>query len=474
MDEPQPLERQVTFDEALAIARDYQRRGLLADAADVYRRMMEVEPLHPELLHYAGVLAHQSGRSEVGIEMIQRSLELAPDRAECYNNLGIIYKAKGRLDEALDAYQRAVALDPGHAQAHNNIGVLLKSERRVPEAEAAYRTAIRLNPDYAAAYHNLGILLGNTNRLREAVVCYCKVTTLSPEHKEARRLLAMAHCTLGEVPKAVAIMERWVAEEPDNPVPRHLLAACSGRDVPVRADDRFIETVFDEFAATFDEQLEHLAYRAPQIIAALLADSGLPAAKALDVLDVGCGTGLCGPLVVPYARRLTGVDLSGKMLTQASARQVYDELVKGELTAYLRNQTAAFDVIVCADTLCYFGALDDVAVAAAGALRPGGQFFFTVEALYEAESVSESESEKGFRLATHGRYTHAQPYVERVLASAGLDVQVVRAELRMESGTPVAGLAVRATLAGAGAGLYSAAAPPGAEVPPGATGARDA
>ena len=477
MDEPQPQERQVTFDEALTIARDYQRRGQLADAADVYRRMMEVEPQHPELLHYAGVLAHQSGRSEVGIQMIQRSLELAPDRAECYNNLGIIYKAKGRFDEALDAYQRAVALDPGHAQAYNNIGVLLKTQQQIPEAEAAYRTAIHLNPEYAAAYHNLGILLGNTNRLREAVVCYCRVTTLSPEHKEARRLLAMAHCTLGEVDKAIAIMERWVAEEPDNPVPRHLLAACSGRDVPARADDRFIETVFDEFAATFDEQLEHLSYRAPQIIAALVADSGLPAAKALDVLDVGCGTGLCGPLVAPYARRLTGVDLSAKMLAQAAARQVYDALVKGELTAYLGSQTAAFDVIVCADTLCYFGSLDDVAVAAAGALRPGGQFFFTVEALYQSESVSESESEHGFRLATHGRYTHAQPYVERVLANAGLAAQVVRAELRMESGVPVAGLAVRATLGpAAGAGLYSADASPQGDQSPStpAIGARDA
>lgn len=456
MEQPPPQERQVTFDEALAIARDYQRRGLLADAADVYRRMMEVEPLHPELLHFAGVLAHQSGRSKVGIEMIRRSLELAPDRPECYNNLGIICKALGRFDEALDAYQRAVALDPGHAQAHNNIGVLLKTQRQMPEAEAAYRTAIRLNPEYAAAYHNLGILLGDTNRLREAVVCYCKVTTLSPEHKEARRLLAMAHCTLGEVDKAIAIMERWVAEEPDNPVPRHLLAACSGRDVPPRADDRFIEKVFDEFAATFDEQLEHLAYRAPQIIAALLADSGAPAAKALDVLDIGCGTGLCGPLVAPYARRLTGVDLSAKMLAQASVRQVYDELVKGELTAYLRSQTAAFDVIVCADTLCYFGSLDAVAVVAAGALRPGGQFFFTVEALYESESVSDSETEQGFRLATHGRYTHAQPYVERVLANAGLAVQVVGAELRMESGVPVAGLAVRARNQTQADALYSA------------------
>lgn len=469
MEEPEPEGRHVTFDEALAIAREYQRGGLLADAADLYRRLMEVEPLHPELLHYAGVLAHQAGRAEVAAEMLERSLEVAPDRAECYNNLGIIYRTLGRVDDAIAAYQRAIALEPDHANAHSNLGIVLKSQRRLVEAEAAYREAVRLNPMHVSAYHNLGILLADTHRLEEAVWCYCKVTTLSPEHKEARRLLAMAHCTLGEVHKAVEIFERWVAEEPDNPVPRHLLAACSGRDVPARADDGFVEKVFDDFAATFDEKLEHLAYRAPQIIAAMLADTGLPAAKGLEVLDVGCGTGLCGPLVAPYARRLTGVDLSQKMLEQAQARHVYDELVKGELTAYLGSRPGAFDVIVCADTLCYFGALEDVAAAARAALTPAGQFFFTVEALDGPEPAA------GFSLATHGRYSHAEPYVSRVFAQAGLPVEVVRAELRMESGVPVAGLAVRASRSTAGgAALYSAGDSPGGEAPPTAMGAPDA
>jgi predicted TPR repeat methyltransferase len=431
-------ERQVTFDEALAIARQYQRAGQLGDAADVYRRLMEVDPEHPEVLHYAGVLAHQAGRSEVAIDMMRRSLAIAPDRAEYYNNLGIVYRALGRTEEAIAVYQQAIAIDPGHANAYSNLGVLYKSLRRLVEAEKAYRTAIRLNPTQASTYHNLGILLGETNRLREAVLCYCKVTTLSPEHKEARRLLAMAHCTLGEVDKAVDIFTRWVAEEPDNPVPRHLLAACSGRDVPVRAEDQFIEKVFDEFADTFDEQLEHLSYRAPQIVAAMIADAGLPADNQLEVLDVGCGTGLCGPLVRPYARRLTGVDLSAKMLEKAGARQTYDELTKAELTSYLRSRPAAFDLMVCADTLCYFGALEDVVAAAAGALRPGGQFFFTLEALDGAEPAGD------YLLATHGRYAHAAAYVDRVLAAAGLQSEIVRAELRMESGSPVAGLAVRA------------------------------
>ena len=97
------------------------------------------------------------------------------------------------------------------------------------------------------------------------------------------------------------------------------------------------------------------------------------------MLDAGCGTGLCGPLLVPYARRLIGVDLSEGMLALAKEKHVYDALIKGELTDHMRAQPAAFDVIVSADTLVYFGDLESVVGAAAGALRPNGLFIFTLE-----------------------------------------------------------------------------------------------
>ena len=124
------------------------------------------------------------------------------------------------------------------------------------------------------------------------------------------------------------MFEEWLAEEPDNPIARHMIAACSGRDVPARASDAFIETTFDSFAGSFEAKLAKLSYRAPALVAAMLAGTDAEASKTLDVLDAGCGTGLCGPLIAPYARRLVGVDLSARMLAQAQAKNVYDELVR--------------------------------------------------------------------------------------------------------------------------------------------------
>jgi len=281
------------------------------------------------------------------------------------------------------------------------------------------------------------VLLNAQKRPREAAQCFSKVITLRPKDPEARRLLALAHCTLGEVDEAVRIFEEWLADDPDDPIARHMLAACSGRDVPTRASDAFVEKTFDSFAASFDSKLAKLLYRAPELVAEMLARSDASPSKSLDILDVGCGTGLCGALLSPYARRLVGVDLSDRMLDQARERNVYDELVKGELTAYLDGCRDAYDVIVSADTLVYFGPLDAVAIAAEQALRPGGRLIFTVE-------ESAADDSEGYSLGTSGRYRHPHGYVQQILDAAKLRAEIVSVELRLEAGEPVAGLLVAA------------------------------
>jgi predicted TPR repeat methyltransferase len=119
-------------------------------------------------------------------------------------------------------------------------------------------------------------------------------------------------------------------------------------------------------AGSFESKLAKLEYRAPALVGAMLDDAGIEASQDLDVLDMGCGTGLCGPLIRKYARRLVGIDLSGGMLNHAKEKQLYDELMQIELTEYLRGQSEAFDIIVSADTLVYFGALEGVFAASSG------------------------------------------------------------------------------------------------------------
>jgi predicted TPR repeat methyltransferase len=178
--------------------------------------------------------------------------------------------------------------------------------------------------------------------------------------------------------------------------------------------------------------LASLEYRAPTLVGDAVARRLGPEDGDREILDAGCGTGLCGPLLKPLASRLTGVDLSGGMLEKARGRGLYDALHQQELTAFMAERPDAFDVVVSADTLVYFGELEAAMRAAAHTLRPGGWFCFTVEAL--------DEGQDGYRIQHHGRYAHSRTYLETVLDEAGLRIAEIESVfLRNEGGVPVEG-----------------------------------
>jgi len=131
--------RELTLEEAISFAILLQKNEQLAEAHELYRRVLETAPNHPRALHYAGVLAHQQGRNDEALVLIERSLALVPDQADWYSNLGIVLQSDGRLDRAIDSYRRAIAIDPSHANARNNLGVLFRATGQPVEAENADR-----------------------------------------------------------------------------------------------------------------------------------------------------------------------------------------------------------------------------------------------------------------------------------------------------------------------------------------------
>src|SRR5262249_25674591 len=97
------------------------------------------------------------------------------------------------------------------------------------------------------------------------------------------------------------------------------------------------------------------------------------------------------------------------------------------------------DLIISADTLCYFGDLTPVVAAGSVCLRPTGLLAFTVE------KSAESAAPDGYRMQFHGRYSHAEPYIRRVLTGAGLEpVAIETGVLRLERQEPVHGLVIMA------------------------------
>jgi len=436
--------KEVSIDDALKLAIAMHRANGLDDAEKVYGRILAVAPDHADALHFMGVLQHQRGRSEDALGLIRRSIDVNDGVADWHNNLGNVLLETGRVDDAATAYEEAARPGPDRVDIHNNLGVLRREQNRLPEAEAAYRRAIALDPKYIDAHTNLGGLLQALERNEEALLVLCQGLVLKPLHGRSRQALGMAYNILGRFDDAAQVYRDWLKDEPGNPEALHHLAAYADLPVPARATDAYVERVFDGFADSFDAKLAHLHYRAPDLIGQTVATLFGEPRRELTVLDAGCGTGLCGAILAPYARRLEGVDLSERMLARAGLRQNYDALVKAELTAFIEGAApASYDLVVSADTLCYFGDLRAVAWATARALRPGGWLVFTVEALDAPQDGKDAD----FRLHPHGRYSHRDGYLRDVLADAGLLVrEVAAAHLRIESARPVNGWIVSAQL----------------------------
>ena len=422
--------------EALVAAIGRHRAGDLDAAEAAYLRELDVAPGQPDALHFLGVLRHQQQRTDEGIALVRRALALAPDHADAWNNLGNLCKESGRLDDAETAYRRALAVDFDHGDAWNNLGVVLAARGEAPQAVGALRRAVACRPAMVDAYVNLAGALLQCRLLREAIAALRRAIEMSPGHVRAHRQLGRMLYLAGERDEAAAVFRRWTSIEPGHPVAVHMLAACSGEGIPPRASDAFVRVTFDAFADSFDETLLHrLEYHAPELLAASLGRVLGPPAPNRDVLDAGCGTGLCAASLRPYARTLTGVDLSARMLVRAKQRQLYDELVEDELTHFLGARPDAFDVVASADTLCYFGDLEAVARAARGALRRAGWLGFTVE---RTEDVA-------YRLEPHGRYSHSAGYLRSTLQRSGFaNVAADEAILRRENGQPVYGYVVAA------------------------------
>jgi predicted TPR repeat methyltransferase len=281
-------------------------------------------------------------------------------------------------------------LDPATAQAPITLQAaqLLLARGLYADAEAAYRDFLARFPDHAPGLRALAMFLRRYGR-----------------DGEAAGLLARA------VRIEVARLDLPEAERPA--VEQFMLAAERCGPPPTASPAGFVANLFDTNADQFEPLLRgSLRYRAPELLSAAVARLVGATPLGLDVLDLGCGTGLAGEVFRPVARRLDGVDLSQGMLDQAAAKGVYDRLVAADLVAYLDQAEHSYELVVAADVFVYLGDLAPVFAACRRVLRAGGLLAFTVEA----------GEEPGFHLRPTRRYAHHRDYLTRTADDAGFDV----------------------------------------------------
>jgi len=337
----------------------------------------------------AALHAYEHNDLALAARLFEQVLAAAPAHGEARYKLGNVRKEQGNWAAAEAHYREVLRLSPQHAEALNNLGAVCQMRDAPGEAERCYRQAMGASPFLAQPYINLGRLLQSAGR-----------------HGEAR-----------------GVYETALAQGGDAGVFGHLRDAI-GNDFPAvslssaRAPEAYVRATFDAFAGDFDRHLrEDLGYRVPDRLAVLLREhcGDFSTDGTLEVLDLGCGTGLVGDALDTAAVTLTGVDLSGQMLEAARRKGRYAALHQSDIASWLSAAgVSAFDRVIAADVFIYLGKLDGIFSDVARCLRPGGAFAFSLETCEGAD----------YRLLSSGRYAQSGAYVEGLAAALDLRLLV--------------------------------------------------
>lgn len=368
-------------------------------AIPLFEKAAALNPPDLSACYQLGRLKQMDNDHQGAIPLYLKMIDQQPEAGLVWNNLGVAYRETGKADEAMESFRAAVRFAPDMAQAWNNLGVALDEQGQAEQALNAYEKAIKIEPDYVSPHLNSGIMLQKLDRFKEA-------------EKHYRTVLD---------------------NQPENDIAQFMLQSIRGGDSPPDAAPvEHVRSIFNQCAENFEEILvDELEYKTPERLFRLVRPY---LTENMEILDLGCGTGLGAVLYQPFAEHLTGVDVSENMLEKAAEKNIYSHLAVFDILQPWRFPVK-FDLIYSSDVFVYFGSLEQIIQSAAAALAPGGKLAFSVEKL--------NDDLKDYVLYPSGRYAHSQKYIHTCLEQHGLTpLALDSTEIRKQSGEPVQGFLV--------------------------------
>ena len=382
----------------------------------------------------------------------QRSPSLHLLRAELHLQAGDAVAA------ALEAADLVIA-DTGDANAKEFLGRTLLRLGRPSEATRCLGEVLRVRPDSEPLRLSLAYALASAGEPEGAVAVLADGIALNP-CSSALRSAAMSHRlhtrdwesvvataasarkhaaldaagwaslghalrSLGRQGDAAGAYATAAKLAPEDPCLRHLAAAAGRGTAAERAPPEYVLALFEGHPGFSDQQRGRFGECVPGVMRAMCAwarpDVG-------PTLDLGCGTGLLAIACVDMWRpHWVGVDLSRRMIQEARATSLYEELHETDLLSFLVSETRNFPAVCASDVLSYFGPLDPVLGAVRERMAWGSRLIFTFERLA-------SDGDEGC-LASTGRYAHTEKHVAAAAASAGLAVLAFESDDLLQAGT---------------------------------------
>ena len=386
-------------------------------------------------LFLEGLQAYADGRFEAAAQCYQGSLALLPGRVSTLINLAAAQLKLGQAQHALASAARVLAAEPGNAEAWFHKACALTMLNRHPEALAGYEQVLKLDVLPAGEpWLRHGQALQALDQPERALASYERALAVDPTLAQAWSNRGGILREMHRNEEAAEAFRQALAHGADPELHQYYLASVTAQAVPQTAPAHYVESLFDEYADEFDAHLVGvLGYSAHRTLVRHLEALGRGPFRS--ALDLGCGTGLCAPLLKPMTQRLAGVDLSGQMLDKARSLGLYDRLDQADIVDCLQRTEDRYDLVTAADVFIYVGKLEPVFAALAPAMEAKGIFCFSAE--WAGDEALD------FKLLPSLRYAHSERYLRALATRHGFELlQLIRAPIREDQREKIPGMFV--------------------------------
>ncbi len=409
----------------------YYAQGKLDLAIETYRQVIQKQPEYIDAYYNLGLAETKKNQFADAIKTFQTLLEKSPDHFAARFHLSCVFMQQDNLTDALREFLVIEEAQPFHFETQSNIATCYLKKGALDEAKKHYLKALEISDKDPQILFNLGVINMQQGNVDNSIQYYQKTVQIQPDLFAAHNNLGVAFLAKQHPAFALQHFKEAARLQPENQAIQYTVTMLSQNQRLLAAPTDYVKSLFDAYADHYEPHLLNaLDYKVPAHLYEALLKTRNPAANSLDILDLGCGTGLCGIPFKNLAKSLTGVDLSENMLAVAQEKNIYDTLSCNELDSFLAQQSAAYDLILAGDVLVYVGDLAAIFQHAKTALREGGLFIFNAEIADEVD----------YKMNQSGRFSHQKKYLDQLAKENGLKIanyQVI--ETRMQNNVPVAG-----------------------------------
>lgn len=360
---------------------------------------------------YAGISALQSENLNQAEVHFQSILNINPDHVPTLINLGALELKRGEGQTAIAYFTQVLILDENNVMARQNLAATFMHYDRFENALTHYQELQKKNCLEVEDIYNMGVASAALGQLSEAISYYQQVLTQDDSHNAALNNLAAIYIRLGQRSEAINLLQRALQFKPRDTTSQFMLDVLTNNKQNSTASQDYVRNLFNNYALYYEQHLQKiLQYSVPKKSFEILRTLGFNQFK--QVLDLGCGTGLSGIALRECSMKITGIDLSQKMLAQARVKNIYNDLFESDIISFLRNDAQSYDLIQALDVLPYFGELDELLDAIIPRLCEKGILLLSAE-------ISE---EKPWEIQDSMRFCHYPDYIHTLLEPRGLKV----------------------------------------------------